>query len=721
MNERKQKRQEKKANKRAIKEAAKSELSKKKVLANDLSEIQNVISDRNQDEKDEDDDEKDEDDDEKDVVDGYPTQDVKEDVNLDSGDKIKREDSNEGKNQSDCKRDDDLSDLDIGIVPLLDDVEHVPKIEVTDQLVPDDKTANDQLVKEGAKESDQNKAIFTYQVTEDPKSFEIKVGIETEKTVHLQFDHKSSKGVNSVEYDSNQADSTINAGLTNTGLVSAGLTNTGLVSAGLVSAGLTNTGLTNTDLMKKKESLDSDVGTSATPADDDNQSKQRSLDSEDEGISEGDGDSSTKAVIDDEEQLEQVSVNLDDFNDIDDPDENIFDSMANLFGEDPTDPLDHESPECNQPDFGGFEPSSDFEPPDFDELSTKFGIDKLVQDFSVFDIKDNDSIRPRVVHVEIDEELNNLKLEDLSDPVEVSPSTTIDLVSEEDATDDAGDDSTPSKAQLRPTAVEPVDPLMKLKVEWSMKTIKSRPVFEESSSEPSLESCLSMFTQPEVLTGGNKLFCETCTKRASAWNPTSSPKVKGQSVAKVFSDASKSMIIAYPPPILTLHLKRFTAYGFSLSKISRNVKFPFELDLSGWTSNVYPAMAQSMGVGCNNSLKYKLFGLVEHSGTLKFGHYTATIKVSGKRRDENLRKFLRFKPFVSSVENFLKKLELPEKELMKDCLPTNHDEEEEKENKGKNEQECEDKWYYISDSHVSEVKESDVLATEAYLLFYERI
>lgn len=31
------------------------------------------------------------------------------------------------------------------------------------------------------------------------------------------------------------------------------------------------------------------------------------------------------------------------------------------------------------------------------------------------------------------------------------------------------------------------------------------------------------------------------------------------------------------------------------------------------------------------------------------------------------------------------------------------------------------KWYYISDTHVSEVSESKVLNSEAYLLFYERI
>jgi len=32
-----------------------------------------------------------------------------------------------------------------------------------------------------------------------------------------------------------------------------------------------------------------------------------------------------------------------------------------------------------------------------------------------------------------------------------------------------------------------------------------------------------------------------------------------------------------------------------------------------------------------------------------------------------------------------------------------------------------DKWFYISDSHVAEVNVAKVLKTQAYILFYERI
>ena len=34
---------------------------------------------------------------------------------------------------------------------------------------------------------------------------------------------------------------------------------------------------------------------------------------------------------------------------------------------------------------------------------------------------------------------------------------------------------------------------------------------------------------------------------------------------------------------------------------------------------------------------------------------------------------------------------------------------------------CKGKWYYISDTHVSEASEERVLKAQAYILFYERM
>lgn len=88
---------------------------------------------------------------------------------------------------------------------------------------------------------------------------------------------------------------------------------------------------------------------------------------------------------------------------------------------------------------------------------------------------------------------------------------------------------------------------------------------------------------------------------------------------------------------------------------------------------------------------------MEHSGSIHGGHYVAYIKVRPKLENDSYR------------WQFLPKNQQETKLLpgtkgargIPDVPPG--------------------KWYYVSDSHVSEVQESKVLNAQAYLLFYERI
>jgi ubiquitin C-terminal hydrolase len=81
--------------------------------------------------------------------------------------------------------------------------------------------------------------------------------------------------------------------------------------------------------------------------------------------------------------------------------------------------------------------------------------------------------------------------------------------------------------------------------------------------------------------------------------------------------------------------------------------------------------------GCRSSDKgfyrYRLIGIVEHSGTMRGGHYVAYVRgpVSGENGSE-------------------------------DVGPGSHT------------------WFYISDSHVRQTSLESVLQSEAYLLFYEK-
>ncbi|XP_034459317.1 ubiquitin carboxyl-terminal hydrolase 16 isoform X3 [Hippoglossus hippoglossus] len=186
----------------------------------------------------------------------------------------------------------------------------------------------------------------------------------------------------------------------------------------------------------------------------------------------------------------------------------------------------------------------------------------------------------------------------------------------------------------------------------------------------SVESCLFQFTEVETLTENNSLLCVTCTKQRG--NKDKAPGSKNN----VYTDALKQMLISSPPPVLTLHMKRFKQSGHSISKVNRHVPFPLILDLASFCV-----------VKCKNvtegetQILYSLYGIVEHSGTMRSGHYTGYVKV----RPEG--------PKSTSNGHALDG----------DAEPA----------KGS--------WFYVSDTSVQPVSESKVQSCQAYLLFYERI
>ncbi|XP_024521247.1 ubiquitin carboxyl-terminal hydrolase 1 [Selaginella moellendorffii] len=238
-------------------------------------------------------------------------------------------------------------------------------------------------------------------------------------------------------------------------------------------------------------------------------------------------------------------------------------------------------------------------------------------------------------------------------------------------------------------------------------------IIEKSITAKSLEGCLQAFTKLEVLSGENAWGCDNCTRRscdsadstivdgdedgptcdaeARGTEPTSSqagpcsmeekgededgndtscgkPKTKqahkGGSSSRSSSStkvlvkrkATKRLVIRKAPPVLTVHLKRFAQdMRGRLSKLTGHVAFDELLNLS-------PFLSASRDGGL-----YRLVGVVEHSGTMKGGHYVAFVR-GGSAGD--------------GKENF---------------------------------------WYYISDSDVRRTTLDQVLRSEAYLLFYERV
>uniref|UniRef100_A0A669DPM1 Ubiquitin carboxyl-terminal hydrolase n=1 Tax=Oreochromis niloticus TaxID=8128 RepID=A0A669DPM1_ORENI len=196
--------------------------------------------------------------------------------------------------------------------------------------------------------------------------------------------------------------------------------------------------------------------------------------------------------------------------------------------------------------------------------------------------------------------------------------------------------------------------------------------YTPSSKECSIQSCLHQFTSVELLMGNNRLLCESCTERRMKQLRKSSSADK--KVEKVYTSARKQMLISSLPPVITLHLKRFHQAGMNLRKVNRHVDFPLILDLAPFCS------ASCKNLAAGERVLYSLYGIVEHSGSMRGGHYTAYVKVRAPQR----------------------KTEQQHKNLS-------------------GQGSSQGQWVYVSDTTVQMVPESRVLNSQAYLLFYEEI
>ncbi|XP_037311002.2 ubiquitin carboxyl-terminal hydrolase 45 isoform X3 [Pungitius pungitius] len=200
--------------------------------------------------------------------------------------------------------------------------------------------------------------------------------------------------------------------------------------------------------------------------------------------------------------------------------------------------------------------------------------------------------------------------------------------------------------------------------------------YTPSSKECSIQSCLHQFTSVELLMGNNKLLCESCTERRQKQLRKSTSADK--KVEKIYTSARKQMLISSLPPVITLHLKRFHQAGMNLRKVNRHVDFPLILDLAPFCS------ASCRNLAAGERVLYSLYGIVEHSGSMRGGHYTAYVKVrTPQRKAEQLQRNLSgAREAGSSFQG---------------------------------------QWVYISDTTVQSVPESRVLNSQAYLLFYEEL
>ncbi|GAA5916849.1 uncharacterized protein JCM6883_000088 [Sporobolomyces salmoneus] len=119
-----------------------------------------------------------------------------------------------------------------------------------------------------------------------------------------------------------------------------------------------------------------------------------------------------------------------------------------------------------------------------------------------------------------------------------------------------------------------------------------------------LMSCLEAFVKDEILDKDDAWHCPRCKKNRKA---------------------TKKLSLSKLPPILVIHLKRFSFHGPFSDKIETQVHYPLTgLDLTHFIPP--PLMDQKSGSVPSGGFQYDLFGVTNHYGNLSSGHYTAFVR-----------------------------------------------------------------------------------------------
>eukprot|EP00002_Diphylleia_rotans_P020287 TRINITY_DN3940_c0_g1_i1.p1 TRINITY_DN3940_c0_g1~~TRINITY_DN3940_c0_g1_i1.p1 ORF type:complete len:346 (+),score=89.31 TRINITY_DN3940_c0_g1_i1:1339-2376(+) len=190
------------------------------------------------------------------------------------------------------------------------------------------------------------------------------------------------------------------------------------------------------------------------------------------------------------------------------------------------------------------------------------------------------------------------------------------------------------------------------------KAIELRRRQAQGFQESSLMGCIYSFTSPELLTDEEQVKCIDCTANQFGLSGRKDEVKKLPTDRFVKRDALKQYLFEKTPPVLVLHLKRFMQNGRNIKKNNKEVPFPLDLDISPFLTEDVTMPNTDAQTPNKRFAKYRLVGIVEHSGSMSGGHYIAYV-----------------------------------------CFQGN--------------------WYYASDSSVRRTSEQEVLSAQASILFYE--
>ena len=156
----------------------------------------------------------------------------------------------------------------------------------------------------------------------------------------------------------------------------------------------------------------------------------------------------------------------------------------------------------------------------------------------------------------------------------------------------------------------------------------------EIKNKKSILESLKAFVQPEMMQGDNAYYCSNCEKKVCA---------------------SRREFFKVLPNILFIHLKRFEFnFDSTTTKLNSYCEFPMDLDMEEF-SDTSDVMVERLP---KQYYKYKLKGIIAHTGLLNSGHYYSFIEDTEKKEPAEDYRWFEFND--SDVKPFNVK-EIPEK------------------------------------------------------------
>ncbi|KAG8916064.1 ubiquitin-specific protease doa4, partial [Tulasnella sp. 417] len=136
-----------------------------------------------------------------------------------------------------------------------------------------------------------------------------------------------------------------------------------------------------------------------------------------------------------------------------------------------------------------------------------------------------------------------------------------------------------------------------------------------------LKQCLDAFVKPETMEKSDAWKCPNC---------------------KTLRKAEKQLSLSRLPPVLLIHLKRFSFKGPFTDKLETMVDFPLkDLDLTNYMPSLLPPSMDVQGLTGQRAygdddprrqvppFKYELYGVVNHFGSLTSGHCAYQLSIAG--------------------------------------------------------------------------------------------